>query len=190
MVQRAYFAFDYEDEIDFRVDAVRNHNFTGGFEKAGYFGASTWQEVRKKDPSTLKRLIDGALEGTFATAVLIGDLTYTRRWVRYEIIKSVEQGSALLGININGIPGKDKRTKPNGPNPMNYVGLLISADGNRATPTEWDKNKWVIYRDLDEFAISPQPEELRNRNFQLSYWYSSFDWVANDGLNNFYSWIS
>jgi hypothetical protein len=190
MAYLAYFSFDYEDAADFRAGVVRDHKFAGGIEKAGYFAKSTWAESKKKDPSELKRQIDGALEGTFASVVLIGDLTYARRWVRYEIFKSVEQGNALVGININGIPGKDKKTKPNGPNPLSYVGLLVSADGNSATPTEWDSRQWVISRDIGEFKISQQPEEIRGQNYQLSRWYSTYDWVANGGLDNFYTWIS
>jgi hypothetical protein len=35
-------------------------------------------------------LIDNALKGTSVTAVLIGAQTASRRWVKYEIDKSVE----------------------------------------------------------------------------------------------------
>jgi hypothetical protein len=190
MAFRAYFSFDYEDVGDFRADSVRAHKFVGDVEKAGFFDSTSWAVAKKREPAALKKQIDDALEGTFATAVLFGDLTYSRRWVRYEILKSVERGNALLGINVNGIAGKDKRTKPSGPNPLNYVGLLISADGNRGTPTEWDSTKWVVYRDLGEFPISQQPADVRNKNFQLSFWYKTHDWVANDGSQNFYSWIT
>jgi hypothetical protein len=190
MAYQAYFAFDYEDAADFRTNVVRNHKFAGGIGKAGFFSATPWAAANKQDQSAIRQRIDRELEGTFATVVLIGDLTYTRRWVRYEILKSVEQGNALVGININGIPGKDKRTKPNGPNPLSYVGLLISPDGNSATPTEWDSKKWVISRDLGEFQISRQPEEIRGENHQLSHWYNTYDWIANNGLDNFYTWIT
>src|SRR5277367_2856094 len=125
---RAYFSFDYEEADDFRIKIVRNHKFMGEIEKVGYFGKTTWEACRKKNSTELKRLIDTELEGTFATIVLCGDRTNSRRWVRYEMLKSIEQGNALVGIKINGIPGKDKKPASHGPNPLDYVGLLISAD--------------------------------------------------------------
>src|SRR5664279_2458971 len=71
MAKRVYFGFDYEDVSDFRANVVRKHNFTGGVEKAGYFDASIWEEAKKKDPTTLKRLINAELEHTSTTAILI-----------------------------------------------------------------------------------------------------------------------
>jgi hypothetical protein len=187
---RAYFSFDYEDVDEHRVNVVRNHKFAGDIQKVGHFSKAPWDVSRKKDAAELKRMIDAELEGTFATIVLCGQKTHARRWVRYEMFKSIEQGNALLGVKIHGIPGRDKRPSPTGPNPLDYVGLLISDDGCRGRPTEWDSAKWAISRDLDEFPISEQPPEFRNKNLQLSHWYKSYDWVADDGLNNFYSWIT
>jgi hypothetical protein len=187
---RGYFAFDYEEEDDFRVNVVRNHKFLGDIQKASYFAKTTWDASRKKDPAELKRLIDAELQGTFATIVLCGEKTHFRRWVRYEMFKSIEQGNALVGVKIHGILGKDKRVAPKGPNALDYLGLLISDDGRRGKPTEWDSTKWSMSRDLDEFPISEQPPENRNKNLQLSRWYKSYDWVDDDALNNFYSWIT
>jgi hypothetical protein len=108
MAKRVYFAFDYEDVSDFRANVVRNHNFTGGVEKAGYFDASMWEEAKKKDPTSLKRLINAELENTSVTAVLIGSGTYARRWVRYEIVKSIERGNKVIGQQH---PGQEPASK-------------------------------------------------------------------------------
>ena len=89
MSKRVYFAFDYEDVSDFRANVVRKHNFTGGVEKVTISMSSTWEEAKKKDPTTLKRLINAELEYTATTAVLVGSNTWERRWVRYEIMKSI-----------------------------------------------------------------------------------------------------
>src|ERR1044071_4630813 len=101
MAKRVYFGFDYEDVSDFRANVVRKHNFTGGVEKAGYFDASVWEEAKKKDPAALKRLISAELEYTSTTAILIGSGTWARRWVRYEIFKSLARGNRVIGIHIN-----------------------------------------------------------------------------------------
>jgi hypothetical protein len=79
--------------------------------------------------------------------------------------------------------------KTQGPNPFDYLGLQISADGRRGTPTKWDGTKWVIYDDLQEFALNEQPQEKRGKNFQLKTWLRTYDWIVDNGFNNFSAWV-
>jgi hypothetical protein len=177
MAKRVYFAFHYQDVIDFRANVVRNHNAIDGADKRGYFDASIWEESKRSGVLSLKRLINGGLDGTSVTAVLIGSHTYARRWVRYEIMKSVERGNSLIGIHINGIAGSDRQTKPLGVNPFDYLGLQLSADRRTARPTEWDGQKFVWYGDLTPFA--PRWSGMKaGVHYQLSRVYRHYDWIA------------
>ena len=106
MAKRVYFAFHYQDVIDFRANVVRNHGVTKGIQKAGYFDASIWETAQKRGAIALKRMINAELQDTTVTVVLIGTYTYARRWVKYEIFKSVQRGNRMLGIHINSIPGR------------------------------------------------------------------------------------
>lgn len=189
MAKKVYFAFDYEDVADFRANVVRKHNFAEGVETAGYFDASIWEEAKKKDPAALKRLIDGALNNTTVTAVLIGSDTYARRWVRYEIMRSVQSGNLVLGIHINSIAGKDTKTKPFGANPLEHLGLQISTDGKKGSPVVWDGQKWVYLTDVDSYNFKTAFTSNRGNILQLTHWFKTYDWVANEGYKNFYSWI-
>jgi MTH538 TIR-like domain (DUF1863) len=191
MSKRVYFAFHYQDVIDFRANVVRKHNFTEGVEAAGYYDHSIWETAKRTNPTALKRLINSELEGASVTAVLIGSLTHDRPWVRYEIIHSLSRGSALLGVHINSIKGKDQLTKSAGPNPFDYLGVTISNDGRRASPTEYRNGKWIIYSEHDGWTLArPHTAENVGKHFQLSKWYPTYDWVHNDGFNNFSTWIS
>jgi hypothetical protein len=190
MAKRVYFAFHYQDVIDFRANVVRKHNFTGGVKSAGYYDHSIWEEAKKTSPLALKRLINAELQNTSVTVVLIGSDTWARRWVRYEIMKSMERGNIALGIHINSIKGRDEKTKPLGPNPFANLGLEISVDGTRAKPTEWKNGKWVYYSDLDPFSVPLQPEGNRGKHLGLSHWIPVRDWVADRGFDNFNAWIS
>ena len=51
MAKRVYFAFHYQDVIDFRANVVRKHNFTGGVETAGYYDHSIWETAKKNESS-------------------------------------------------------------------------------------------------------------------------------------------
>ena len=190
MAKRVYFAFHYQDVIDLRANVVRKHNVVGGASAAGYFDHSIWEEAKRTSPQALKRLINSELENTTVTAVLIGSDTWARRWVRYEIMKSIERGNRVLGVHINSIKGRDQLTKPLGPNPFDNLGAEISQDGVKATPTEWKDEKWIYYTDLDPFTVSQQPVANRGRHLPLSHWLSVYDWVADNGYNTFSNWIS
>lgn len=189
MAKRVYFAFDYEDVSDFRANVVRNHNFTEGVEKAGYFDASIWEEAKKKKPEDLKKLIDSELENTSVTAVLIGTGTYARRWVRYEILRSVYRGNKVIGIHINGIKSKDQTTKALGENPFVYLGLLYNADGSRVSPMEWNGKAWVDSVDFGPYLLGTAQPDKAGQQVQLSTWVSVYDWQAGEGFENFSSWI-
>jgi hypothetical protein len=189
VAKRVYFAFHYQDVIDFRANVVRNHNFLG-VESAGYYDHSIWEEAQRTSPLALKRLINSELQNTSVTAVLIGTSTWARRWVRYEIMKSIGRGNRVIGIHINSIKGKDGMTKVSGPNPFDNLGVEIDASGTLATPTEWSSDKWIYNSDLAPFKISQQPEASRARHLSLSYWLRAYDWIVDNGYANFRSWIS
>lgn len=190
MAKRVYFAFHYQDVIDFRANVVRKHNALQGVEKAGYYDHSIWEESKRTSDLALKRLINTELEGTSTTVVLIGSHTHARRWVRYEIAKSIERGNHLIGIHINSVAGKDGLTKPFGPNPFDNMALAIGDDGASGQFVEWDGKQWVWYKDLQKFEISKQPPEQWGTTQYLSYWFNTYDWVNDDGYTNFATWIS
>jgi hypothetical protein len=189
MAKRVFFSFHYQDVIDFRANVVRNHSVTKDH-NGGFFDAWIWESAKKTGDIACKRLINSGLDNTSMTAVLVGSQTYARRWVHYEMIKSIERGNGLLAIHINSVRDKTGQTKVAGPNPPDYLGIQVSADGGTGTPTIWDGPKWVYYQDLGAFSINAQPEDKRGKNLQLKTWFPTYDWVANDGFNNFGSWVA
>lgn len=189
MAKRIYFAFHYQDVIDFRANVVRKHNFIEGVESAGYYDCSIWEDAKNTSPSALKQLIDNELNGTSITVVLVGSDTWARRWVRYEIFKSLHDGNRVFGIHINGIKGKDQLTKPLGPDPFNNLALEFSKDGTLIRPTEWKDNSWRYYTDFSAYQPLQNPHPLKGQHIKLTKWCSLYDWVQDDGYRNFNSWI-
>jgi hypothetical protein len=190
MSKRVFFSFHYQDVIDFRANVVRNHKTTK-HESAGYFDASIWEDAKKTSDLALKRLINGGLLNTSVTAVLIGTETYSRRWVRYEIMKSLEKGNLFLGIHINSINGKDGKTKTLGLNPFNYLGIEYSADGRKISLIERNGDKWYYYKDLDGWSVSGISSSRWGKTYTLSDIYNIkvYDWVKDDGYKKFDKWV-
>jgi hypothetical protein len=193
MARRVFFSFHYQDVIDFRANVVRQHWVTKlNREEAGFFDASLWGKATIERDSYLKRLINSGLENTSVTCVLIGSETYNRPWVRYEILKSYKRGNSIIGVHINSIKGRDERTKLSGPNPLQFVGVTFSDDGR--TITLWEKidEVWKRYEEIDgsaSYQIGGVAQEYRGKGFNLANWFPVYDWVLNDGYNNFSNWV-
>src|SRR5271157_1189668 len=156
-------------------------------EEAGYFDASVWESARRQGNAALKRIINGALENTSNTCVLIGSQTYARPWVRYELLKSFRRGNHLFGVHINGIKSKDGTVKDLGPNPLAYVGVTFSPDGTSATLWEKNGSDWTKYDSIDgsaEYGCQVE-QQYRAKGFNLGSWYHVYRWNAEDGYNNF-----
>ena len=192
MAKRVFFSFHYRDVVDFRANVVRQHWVAkADREESGYFDASIWEEARKTNTLGLTRLINGALENTTATCVLVGSETYARPWVRYEIIKSVCRGNRVFSVHINQIKGKDQKTKTNGPNPFDYLALKYSADGKMVKVFEAEKGQWIAYAKLPSYTLKNTAAEHRwGKLFKLSGLGSKiYCWSADDGYNSFADWV-
>lgn len=144
MARRVFFSFHYQRDI-FRVNVVRHHGLTKDWEDTAYWDASLWETARTKGDAAIKELIDKKFVGTSVTAVLIGLETHTRKYVIYEIEKSIKDNKGLFGIYINNIPGIDGKTDPRGQNPFDLVkvnrgGVLVPS--SQIFPTyQWADDK-------------------------------------------------
>jgi hypothetical protein len=188
MAKRVFFSFHYQDVMDFRANVVRNHKTTKD-NNAGYFDASIWEDAKKTSDLALKRLINKELNNTSVTCVLVGTHTFERRWVDYEIMKSLEKGNNILAIHINGIKGKDGKTKNNGNNPLYYLGYSFDKTGKKLSLHNYIQGKWQKYSDLEGWSVKEVAESNRNKIFRLSTIYSIYDWIKDDGYNKFDKWV-
>jgi hypothetical protein len=194
MAKRVFFSFHYQDVYDFRVNVVRNHWLTKpNCSEAGFFDASIWESAKKTSSIALKRLINSEIQNTSVTCILIGSHTWSRPWVRYEIFKSYKRGNHIIGVHINSIRGKDKRTKNIGLNPLDFLGVSFSLNGLYATLIEYINGKWLEYTEIDGRSTcrlsKPISSSYRGQAYQLSYFYNVYDWVKDRGYYNFSNWV-
>jgi hypothetical protein len=101
MARRVFFSFEYGDVS--RAMVVRNSWVTQGREAAGFTDSAEFEKLKKKGDNAIKAWIDGQLNGTSVTVVLVGRDTCASKWVKYEIEKSEERGNGLLGIDVSKI---------------------------------------------------------------------------------------
>jgi hypothetical protein len=86
-----------------------------------------WEETKRQGDAAVKKLIDSGLDGTTVTVVLIGAETANRKFVSYEVERSIARGNGILGIRINNIKDKDGRPDPPGavPAALNSIGAPV-----------------------------------------------------------------
>lgn len=98
MARHTFFSYHYKPDV-WRAWNVRN-SWVGNPEtqkSVGFFDSSVFEASRKESADSLKQFLRKGLEGTSVTCVLAGTATHGRRWVRYEIARSVVKGNGLLG---------------------------------------------------------------------------------------------
>lgn len=117
MAHRTFFSFHYERDVQ-RASVVRKSSQFKPSINPEWIEASIWEDAKTKGDAALRKLIDDALVGTTVTAVLIGAQTASRRWVQYEIDKSIERGNGLIGIYIHNIKDWAGNIDTKGTNPL------------------------------------------------------------------------
>jgi hypothetical protein len=139
-MRNVFFSFHYQRDI-WRANVVRNSGVVIGESAAGFRDASLWEEAKRKGDNAIKALIDEGLKGTTVTAVLIGAETANRKYVNYEIEKSIQRGNGLLGLRIHNIKDRNGNTDSMGTVPAKL------SEGGYSTYT-WtnaeDFAKWVV----------------------------------------------
>ncbi len=112
MARSVFFSFHFARD-SWRVGQVRNCNVIQANPKNTFYkDKADWEKVKRQGDQAIKNWIDNQLSGTSVTVVLIGKETHTRRWVKYEIDKSIELGHALIGINITQIKNQYGEVEP------------------------------------------------------------------------------
>ena len=141
MARRVFFSFHYQHDI-WRVNQIRSMPNVIGSAAAGFQDASLWEEARKKGDAAIKKLIDEGLQNTSVTVVCIGAKTAGRKYINYEIEKSIERGNGIVGIQIHHL--------------KNQKGEV---DEPGATPAKLTANGYKVYKYVDKEKLANRIEE-------------------------------
>jgi hypothetical protein len=200
MARSVFFSFHYEDVSSFRANVVRNSWLTMRDRSAHFIDKSMWEEAEKKGANALKQLIETGLKGTSVTVVLVGTDTYSRRWVKYEIIKSFVEGKGILPVYINRIPSRNEGICSKGTNPLERIRVSVDENCKKLEFYELVEKRWLPYKDLfcdnnrktNSFYFEngwfKNYKGGRTYNFSELF-HSGYDWISDNGYQNFPQWI-
>lgn len=186
MARTVFFSFHYQRDI-MRVQQVKQHYVAkGNYTEAGYFDGSLEEKARREGDDAVRRLIDRGLVGSSVLCALIGNQTSTRRWVYYEILKSVELGMGVFGIRIHQLRDPKTGADSAGANPFDFSGY--DRRNNKRFPMIKYTDGWKDAPYLSPINDSA-PYLVGTDKPILSSLFNVYDWVENDGYNNFGKWV-
>lgn len=189
--RKVFFSFHFEEDIR-RSCVVRNsYRFRPGqkLPTANFYDRSLWESSKREGEASLKQLIREGMAGSSVTCVLAGTYTWQRRWVRYEIARSLVCRNGLFTVYIHNVKDPHRGTALAGYNPLDFVGLELRADG-RGNIWELVAGGWQPY--VMHRAPVAWPRWLAKPSvgylFPLSHSARSYDYCLEDGYNRLAEW--
>ena len=144
MARRVFFSFDYR--FVWKVNQIRSMPNIIGTAAAGFQDASLWEEAKKKSDKAIQDMIDAALVNTSVTVVCVTRGTADRKFINYEIDKSLEKGNGLVAVQIHHLKDQNSQTGAPGRTPPQ-----IEANGFKAYKYS---NKTALERWLENAAVA------------------------------------
>ncbi|HEX8381812.1 MAG TPA: TIR domain-containing protein [Sphingomonas sp.] len=190
MARRTFFSFHYGPDV-WRAWNVRNSwVVTDAEAPQGFFDNSVFEAKKRESDASLKRFLRDGLYNTSVTCVLNGAQTATRRWVRYEIARSVIRGNGLLTVDVHGVKNSRGITTVRGTDPLSQVGVYRA--GSAIHLAEVVDGRWVKYADYT-LAIPARDlwftPPVSSTVVPISKRCMRYDFVAQRGRENIGGWI-
>jgi hypothetical protein len=188
--RRVFFSFHYQRDI-WRVQQVRHHWVTKDTHAAaGYFDGSLEEKAQTEGDAAVKRLVNRGLFGSSVTCVLIGTETINRRWVHYEIFKSIEAGMGILGVRIHQLNDRWGHSDQIGANPFECLALDTIAGSNNVRPAvNYTQGGWKRFELCEDISRAAAPYLPSIGVARLQTIFRVYDWVNDSGYGNFASWV-
>lgn len=179
MARRVFFSFHYEDVH--RVNVVRHSDtitrkYTG---VSRFADRSLWETAKSQGATAIKRLINPQLEYTSVTCVLIGQQTWERPWVRYELLKSLARANGIFGVRIHDVGFAPRKTSLGYAGENAFAGLLqpyvppqrveLGAFGSYASPRNSMLPPYSPGGAFADLSEPPQPSPGRNALEYVGY---------------------
>jgi hypothetical protein len=125
MVRNVFYSFHYKPDC-WRASQIRN---MGAIEGNSPVSDNDWEDITERGDKAIEDWIADQLKGRSCTIVLIGNSTAGRKWIKYEIEKSWNDGKGVLGIYIHNLKNADGERSSKGSNP--FDGFTMKRDDSK-----------------------------------------------------------
>lgn len=140
MARRVFFSFDYR--YVWKVNQIRSMPNITGTAAAGFQDASLWEAAKKQSDRAIKAMIDRALVNTSVTVVFVTYGTANRKFINYEIDKSIEKDNGLVAVQIHHLKDQNGNTGSPGaiPSQIEANGFKAYEYSNKEALARWIEN--------------------------------------------------
>jgi hypothetical protein len=114
MARKTFFSFHYKPD-NWRAAKVRNIGVVEGNKPVS---DNDWETITKGGDKAIQGWIDEQLKGRSCTIVLIGAATAGRKWIKYEIETSWNDGRGVLGVYVHNLEDREGNQSAKGRNPF------------------------------------------------------------------------
>lgn len=193
--RKVFFSFHYSDIM--RVNNVRKAGeFLKDSAKFGvrFIDKSLWETRKLDGEEAIKRLIREGMVGSSVVCVLVGSSTWKRRWVRYEIARSVVEGKGLVAVHLNSLNHHQLGIADlRGWNPLEFMGVSKLSDGTIRLVEQGPNLQWCWYSDYTQAVTTPRylsGQIVREGVVTpLSAGTLQYDYVLQNGSRNITGWL-
>ena len=114
MSRKVFYSFHFAPD-SWRASQVRNIGIVEGNQPVS---DNDWEDVKKGGNDAIQKWINNQLHGRSCTIVLIGKNTAGRKWIKYEIEKSWNDGKGVVGIYVHNLKNANGEQTSKGNNPF------------------------------------------------------------------------
>lgn len=161
--RQVFYSFHYDKDC-WRTQIVRN---IGAIEGNRQTSPNEWEVLKNTGTATVHKWIDDNLRYRTCTIVLIGEETYLRPFILYEIKKSWELKKGIFGIFIHGLKDRNERTSCKGINPFLYAnipGIMFPESEIDTYDAGYAWNGYSPYKYIESNIISWIENAIYKRN--------------------------
>lgn len=125
MSRKVFYSFHFTPD-SWRASQVRNIGIVEGNQPVS---DNDWEDVKKGGNDAIQKWINNQLHGRSCTIVLIGKNTAGRKWIKYEIEKSWNDGKGVVGIYVHNLKNATGEQTSKGNNP--FDDFTMKRDGKK-----------------------------------------------------------
>lgn len=125
MSRKVFYSFHFIPD-SWRASQVRNIGIVEGNQPVS---DNDWEDVKKGGNDAIQKWINNQLHGRSCTIVLIGKNTAGRKWIKYEIEKSWNDGKGVVGIYVHNLKNANGEQTSKGNNP--FDDFTMKRDGKK-----------------------------------------------------------
>ncbi len=114
MARKVFTSFHYIPD-NWRASQIRN---MGKLEGNNVATTNKWEEVTNGGNAAIEEWIDDNMSGKSCVIVFIGENTAGRKWIKYEIKKTWEEGRGIFGIYVHNLKDSAGNQANKGINPF------------------------------------------------------------------------